>query len=403
MTPRIAPLPEPSSDESFVAAINALLDPGLETPERSVSRIVAAAAHLGSSSTEVWLSDIEQRFLVAFSPEADVGRQAIDGTMAGRAFISGGIVESEGKQGCTVWVPLLDGADRLGVLAVTVGMATDASRDRFRRLAAVASALLVARGRYTDAIWSARRRRHMSVAGELQWHTLPPNSFGTRDVSITGMVEPAYEMGGDAFDYAYDDDILHLAIFDAVGHDLDASILATLAVGTYRNSRRSGDHLIDVAASIDATVGARFATTRYVTGQIARFDVASGFVRIINAGHPAPLHIRNDRVVGPLACPTWVPFGLAHALDRGPAEVTEIQLEPGDGLLLYSDGVVEAGHAGGSEFGLDRLGQFLHSALAAELSPAETLRRLTHAVFDHHDGKLEDDATMLLLRWHPAV
>ena len=242
----------------------------------------------------------------------------------------------------------------------------------------------------------------MSVAGELQWHTLPPNSFRTRDVSITGMVEPAYEMGGDAFDYAYDDEMLHLAIFDAVGHDLDASILATLAVGTYRNSRRAGDHLTDVAAAIDATVGPRFGATRYVTGQIARFDVASGYVRLVNAGHPLPLLIRDDRVVGPLNCSPWVPFGLGHALGLGPPEVCETQLQPGDGLLMYSDGVIEAGHAGGSEFGLERLGEFLHHALAAGLSPAETLRRLTHAVFDHHDGKLEDDATMLLLRWHPA-
>jgi serine phosphatase RsbU (regulator of sigma subunit) len=81
-------------------------------------------------------------------------------------------------------------------------------------------------------------------------------------------------------------------------------------------------------------------------------------------------------------------------------EISQVQLEPGDTMLLHTDGVTEARSVTGEFFGDDRLADFVERAAAADLLPAETVRRLTHALLDHQDGDLQDDATMLLVQWH---
>ena len=75
------------------------------------------------------------------------------------------------------------------------------------------------------------------------------------------------------------------------------------------------------------------------------------------------------------------------------------QLEPGDRLLLYSDGIVEARNADGEFFGEHRLIEFTRRAELSGLPAPETLRRLTAAVLAHQGGRLQDDATLVLVDW----
>lgn len=73
-----------------------------------------------------------------------------------------------------------------------------------------------------ELLHRVRRSRAMSTEGELLWRNLPPLTFATDTVAISAVLEPCYEVGGDAFDYAVDQDHAHLAIYDAVGHGLRA-------------------------------------------------------------------------------------------------------------------------------------------------------------------------------------
>ena len=125
-------------------------------------------------------------------------------------------------------MPLLDGAERLGVLGLTLPSIDDALRVRCRWLAT----------QYTDAYSMARRRQPMTLAAEMQWQLLPPLTFVTARVVIAGLLEPAYEVAGDAFDYALDGDTAHLAVIDPVGHDLTASVLAAWVASRSRPARR---------------------------------------------------------------------------------------------------------------------------------------------------------------------
>nr|MDT0665405.1 PP2C family protein-serine/threonine phosphatase [Micromonospora sp. DSM 115978] len=86
-----------------------------------------------------------------------------------------------------------------------------------------------------------------------------------------------------------------------------------------------------------------------------------------------------------------------------PREIVEERLEPGDRLLLYTDGVIEARDSDGAFFGTDRLVEFVTRESAAGKPAAETLRRLTHAILAHQEGHLQDDATTLLVQWPGLV
>jgi serine phosphatase RsbU (regulator of sigma subunit) len=241
----------------------------------------------------------------------------------------------------------------------------------------------------------------MSIAAELQWQALPPNTFSTDAVSVAGVVEPAYDVGGDCFDYAHARDRLSFTILDAVGHDLGASLISSLALGAYRNSRRNEQDLLSIAGVMDETIREQIGRGAFATGHLAVLDTSCGMLRWLNAGHPAPLLVRQGKVVGGLGGQSRVPFGLGHMTPERPGVISEEQLEPGDGVLLYSDGVVEARRSGGEDFGVERLEDFVQRALASDLSPAETLRRLSNAVLDFHNGVLQDDATTMLVVWHP--
>jgi serine phosphatase RsbU (regulator of sigma subunit) len=79
--------------------------------------------------------------------------------------------------------------------------------------------------------------------------------------------------------------------------------------------------------------------------------------------------------------------------------VVEEALEPGDHVLLYTDGIIEARSPAGEQFGVDRLTDFTIKAIADQLPPPETTRRLVHAILDYQDDRLQDDATVLLVEW----
>ena len=95
------------------------------------------------------------------------------------------------------------------------------------------------------------------------------------------------------------------------------------------------------------------------------------------------------------ACGPSRPLGL----QQGPTVECETQLEPGDRVLLYTDGVVEARSPDGEFFGEERLADFVVRAEAAGDPPPETLRRLMRSVMDHQADRLQDDASIVLVEW----
>jgi serine phosphatase RsbU (regulator of sigma subunit) len=227
---------------------------------------------------------------------------------------------------------------------------------------------------------------------------VPPLVFATDEVVVSGLLEPAYDTGGDALDFALNGDLLHFAVFDAMGHGLPAAGLAALALSAYRNARRDATGLAETYAIIDAAVHAQSPTTRFVTALLAQLEVPSGRLHWVSAGHPAPLLLRGGRSVAASGTLPAPPIGLAVA--EGPPAINEQSLEPGDQLMLYTDGLTEARRPGGELFTVERLAEFLERRASESEAPPETLRRLRESIIERREGVLRDDATALLVEWH---
>jgi hypothetical protein len=343
----------------------------------------------------IYLVDYEQTRLVPLPDGTDRAPLEIDTTLAGRAYAAVAVQEADTGAGRRLWLPLLDGAERLGVLGLTLPSVDDPLRKRCGWLATLVAELIMSKDQYTDGYSLTRRRQPMSPAAEMQWQLLPPLTFVTPRVVIAGLLEPAYEVAGDAFDYALNGDTAHLAVIDPVGHDLTASVLAAVTVGSYRHSRRAGLDLAATHAAMDQAIAAQFGGERFVTGQLGQLDCRTGRLQWINAGHPLPLLVRGAKVVDTLACHPVPPLGLGF----GDAEIATAALEPADRVLFYTDGVVEGRNLAGEPFGEARLADLVVRTTLAGQPAAETMRRPAHAILAHQGRTPRDDATMVFLEW----
>jgi serine phosphatase RsbU (regulator of sigma subunit) len=201
-----------------------------------------------------------------------------------------------------------------------------------------------------------------------------------------------------------------VSIFDALGHDLAAGLLASVGVASCRSTRRAGGTLSDVVRRADNAIAGQFADIRFVTALLCDLDLTTGLFSWIPCGHPPPLLIRGNKVIKELARRPVPPLGLgsidthdeAEHPDAGaPAPVYTERLEPGDRVLLYTDGVTEGRSADGTPFGLDRLSDFIIRHSNDGISAPETMRRLNHAISEYQRGRLQDDATIVLVEWLP--
>jgi hypothetical protein len=371
-----------------------LLQPGLVAP--LVAEEVTAA--VGWRDVTIYIQDYDQLVLHPLTgPGVHTPEPApIDGTLAGRAFSTDRTVEQQlSGDDVRLFLPLLDGSDRVGILAVTVPGPGDGDRRLARRLASAVADMIVTKGAYTDEYFNARRTKEMTLAAQIQWQLLPPLTLTTPAMALAGILEPAYSVGGDSFDYALNRHVLSVAIIDAMGHGLDAATMATVAVAAYRNARRAGIGLAGLYAQMDQAMADQFGPERFATAQMGDLDVRDGTLRWVNAGHPVPLLLRGRRVVGELAGPTTLPVGFGGDEPL----VRSVQLEPGDRVLFFTDGVVEERMPDGEQFGVARLRDLVERAGAEAGSLQETVRRLSHALMAARDGRTTDDATLLLIEW----
>ncbi|WP_443059739.1 PP2C family protein-serine/threonine phosphatase [Streptomyces sp. NBC_00443] len=382
------------------------LEEFLADPESAALDLSTAVARcskaLGLQHAVIYLADLQQRRLL---PLTDAGSPLpVDDSLAGWAYRTQSLrVEESEAGGMTAWLPLVDGAERLGVLAVHSPALTPASLRRSRTLAALLAMMITSKRAYKDSFVRRTRTEPMQLPAEMLRAFLPPRTIGTAHVVSTAVLEPAYELGGDAFDHSLTETTLHASVLDAMGHNLASGLTTAVSLAACRNARRTGADLPELVQSVDDAL-ARWLPDQFCTGVLAQLDLAGGVLRWTNCGHPAPLLIRDQRLlVDAMEREPEPPMGLPSLLAQSTRQTHEIALQPGDRVLLYTDGVTESRTRDGGMFGLEHFTDYIIRATAAgELAP-ETLRRLIHSILDAQPRSLRDDATLLLFEWWPPT
>ncbi len=350
----------------------------------------------GAHACTLLLSDYEERTLEPVpgaGESSTTGEQRLEGSVAGAAYLAQEATVVPVGAGFVGYFPVTMRAERLGVLEVDLPGDDPALRLALADIARFLGYALVAARRYTDRFERIRRRRDLDLAAEIQWELLPILAYDAPSFSIAGRLEPAYEIGGDTFDYAVAAETLTVTVTDAMGHGLRAAMLGSLAVTAMRNRRRRGDGVEQQVDGASQRLNEQFGGEQYVTGVVLRIDIASGAGVVINAGHPLPMLVR-DGEVRLIPVDPDPPMGMFAGTAYRPAA---LRLRSGDRLLLFSDGVTEACPVGGEAFGDRQLARRLLET--ATQPPNEVVRLLTDAVIDHRAGQLADDATAVCLDW----
>lgn len=321
---------------------------------------------------------------------AAAARVPIAGTSQGAALRTQEVRQDVTADGVWVYAPVTERGETVGVLELL--LADPPAPGTLDLVAAAAHALayvVIADRRYSDFYEWGQRSSPLALAAEIQRRLLPASyTCEASQFSLSGWLIPANEAGGDTFDYILDRDVLHLSITDAMGHGVQAAQLATLAVGSLRNSRRRGAGLLETAQTASRALAEHADDDQFVTGLVLRLALDTGRVELVNAGHVPPLLVRAGIVTRvPLEADAM--FGVLPEEDY---RLQHLQLEPGDRLVLMTDGMYERDAAAAH---VEQLLGTLN-----DLHPREAVQALTAAVLDATQEELLDDATALVLDWY---
>lgn len=358
----------------------------------------ALADMVGASDVSFLIADFSGDALIRFlspqsgsiEPDADaVTNVPLAGSPYERALRSQEVHVLDGPDGVRVFAPVTDRGDALGVLELAMGRRPTAAEIAFVASAAHALAyVVIANRRHTDMFERGQRNRAFSLAGEIQRRLLPAAfTCEGAEFTLAGWLEPAHKIGGDTFDYSLERDALHLSISDAMGHMVRAAQLATLAVGSLRNTRRSGADVVRQACDANDAILDYADADEYVSALLVRIELGNGVAHVVNAGHALPFLVR-DGAVGALALHADLPFGMFRA---APYSLQHLRLQPGDRLVLVTDGMLERN---ASLDIADALRDMQH------LHPREVVHSFARAVLGATAGDLLDDATVLCVDWY---
>jgi serine phosphatase RsbU (regulator of sigma subunit) len=291
------------------------------------------------------------------------------GTPQGQALAKQKVEVLVENGGAWLFAPVSSRGEAVGVLELWLDERPD--EQTIASVAGAAHALayiVIANRRPTDLFDWVQRSVPLSLEAEIQ-HRLLLGSYTCEagEFTLAGL-EPAGDVAGDTFDFSLERDILHLSMTDAMGHTLQAASLATVLVGALRNARRRGVGLAEQARLAYEALSGYSPSYVFVTGQLVRVDLPPGTARMINAGHPPPIRVRNGRAeaislhADPAVC---LPM-------TGDYRVQEIAPEAGDRLIFLTDGKLERNAAS-----VD-IPSFMTACRHPH--PREAVQQLTHAV-----------------------
>jgi phosphoserine phosphatase RsbU/P len=240
-------------------------------------------------------------------------------------------------------------------------------------------------------------KRDLEVAREIQNAMLPEGTWSGPGVEAFGLTKPANTVGGDFYDILpQPDGTVLVALGDVAGKASPAALLMALLLAILRTLVDERLPLTALVQRLNIQVARHAPASRFITLFLASFDPATGRLEFVNAGQTPPLLRRRDGSIERL-----MSGGVALGMFEGSTYTAgELQMHPGDALLMYSDGMTEAESPDGQPF--DEAGLERTLALFAGAYQKTAAAELGKAVFDaverhRRDQRLQDDLTVLVL------
>jgi serine phosphatase RsbU (regulator of sigma subunit) len=383
--------------------LNSLLAAVEAAPPVAAVDVLAAALAEAFDAREVsfLIADFSGRSLIRLGHSGGEGalrltgketaeRVPLAGTPQGRALAAQTVEMIAEDGGARLFAPVTSRGEAVGVLELVLeDFPVEQTVADVALAAHFLAYVVIANRRYTDLFEWGQRSVPLSLAAEIQ-HRLLPGAFTCEagQFTLAAWLQPAGDVGGDTFDFSLERDTLHVSMTDAMGHTMDAALLATVLVGGLRNARRRGVELAEQARLANDALAEQAGESQFVTGLLVRIDLVSATAGIVNAGHPPPLRLRAGQVER-VHLKADRPFGLQVG---GGYRVQALHLEVGDRLMFVTDGMLER----------DAASMNLAAVLTAgiDLHPREAVQHLTQAVLQASGGQLRDDATALCFDWH---
>ncbi|MEV5607350.1 PP2C family protein-serine/threonine phosphatase [Streptomyces sp. NPDC052225] len=293
-------------------------------------------------------------------------------------------------------LPVTVRGDRLGILTVRLSRhrCTPQAVEELTALAELLGHEIVVAQRDTDLYLQARRASRLTLAAEMQWQLLPGRSCTRKEYAIGAQLEPAYAIHGDNFDWATTAETLTLSITNGMGEGIQASLLTNLAVNALRNARRAGIDIADQAALADQALYAQHRGAQYVSTLLLSFELATGRVRVVDAGSPQ-LWRQRDKVVERVPFEAQFPLGM---FEETPYVAQHFEVLPGDRLIFVSDGVYATHGTADEAYGERALARAIHAAglLPAAAVPRAVLRELAEY---RGASPADDDELVVCVDW----
>lgn len=242
-----------------------------------------------------------------------------------------------------------------------------------------------------------RLEQQMDIAREIQQALLPRSFSDYPHLAVSGINVSCLTVGGDYFDvFPVDEDRTAFLIADVSGKGLGAALVATMLQGALLGIKMGADPA-RVFKHINVFLYEHPEVDRYATVFLGVLD-RGGQIEFVNAGHPSPILLRCGQVSEPFAQGSF-PVGMMPDANY---HVARMQLEPGDTLLLFSDGVTEAEDPDQQMFGAPRLRKTLEGQHDTPLSQLQ--KALLDSVRDFARGAGQaDDITLVLLRYRAVA
>jgi sigma-B regulation protein RsbU (phosphoserine phosphatase) len=248
---------------------------------------------------------------------------------------------------------------------------------------------------HREALEMERLEREIQIAADIQQRLLPKRYPDIEGFELAGWSRPARHVGGDYYNLLpRPGGRLAVVVADVSGKGMPAALMVSTAHSALNLLLDQADIGADLVERLNRHILDTSAPNKFITLLLAEIDPSSGGVHYVNAGHNPALLVRSDGAVEEL-----VPGGLPLGMFSGSYRDGRAELQSGDLLCLFSDGITEAEEPGGEEFGPERLADLLRQGTEQPLH--DLVASIDTATLRFAEGADQaDDQTLVLLRRH---